>query len=251
MSSHTYLTVLQSSRVSSNIASSLLFSIILACHYGDPQNRPRIIIFVSKPFVRLPSRPLRTHGPGLEPYVTTKEVLDHLRTPLAKSYPNMQDTKTTTKKAGEKDFLQLDPDGLAPTVLCSSSVAHYADKDRDGNFRPLNVRETSALQSFPFDYEFKGTLSEMYKQAGNAVPVNFARAIARSVRDALRYKFSEELDTQQGEADAETGAGSSIENEAKVDDAQIDMQQMTSEEMNLNDHTPPPSTASFENVVSI
>ena len=227
---------------------------IPACHYGDPQDRPRIIIFASKPFVRLPDRPPRTHGPGTEePYVTAKEALEHLLTPYAnKKYPNIKDTKTTSKKVGEKGFPQLDPDGLAPTVLCSSSVAHYSDKGRDGNFRPLTVRETAALQSFPPDYEFIGTNKQMYQQAGNAVPVCFAAAIARTCRASLRLIHSEELDTNQGDTTAlsfetESGTINCIDSSTTtttsndhimVDATQTDMHQMMLAELEKDDGPP-------------
>lgn len=160
----------------------------------------------------------------------------------------MKDTKTTAKMVGEKDFRQLDPDGLAPTVLCSSSVAHYADKRSDGNFRPINVRETAALQSFPFDYEFKGTKKEMYQQAGNAVPVCFAAAIARSIRASLRLVHAEDLDAKQvetmavsieTETDTVDHSNSNTGNtETMVNAAQNDMQQMRLAELERDDGPP-------------
>ena len=183
----------------------------------------------------MPNRPFRTHGPGrMEPYVTTKEVLDYLRTPAAKDYPNMKDCKTTTKKLGEdEDFVQLDPHGLAPTVLASGpAVFHYADKGPDGNLRCINVREAAALQSFPFDYEFLGSQTAMYKQAGNAVPVCFAAAIARTVRGSLRLMHSEELAADEQE-ETETN-----ENENMVDDELNEMEEMMARLDNDDDDGP-------------
>ena len=37
------------------------------------------------------------------------------------------------------------------------------------------------MQTFPDDWFFKGTTTEIYKQIGNAVPVNFAMAIGKSI----------------------------------------------------------------------
>ena len=47
--------------------------------------------------------------------------------------------------------------------------------------RPLTVREYARIQTFPDDWEFCGSLSARYKQIGNAVPVNLAYAVGRSL----------------------------------------------------------------------
>jgi DNA (cytosine-5)-methyltransferase 1 len=47
--------------------------------------------------------------------------------------------------------------------------------------RYITPREAATLQDFPENYEFKGTLGEVQKQIGNAVPVNLAAALARQV----------------------------------------------------------------------
>lgn len=47
--------------------------------------------------------------------------------------------------------------------------------------RPLTVREYARIQTFPDDWEFSGNLTAQYKQIGNAVPVNLAWAIGRSI----------------------------------------------------------------------
>jgi DNA (cytosine-5)-methyltransferase 1 len=47
--------------------------------------------------------------------------------------------------------------------------------------RPLTVREYARIQTFPDDWEFAGPMSSQYKQIGNAVPVNLAYAVGRSL----------------------------------------------------------------------
>jgi DNA (cytosine-5)-methyltransferase 1 len=47
--------------------------------------------------------------------------------------------------------------------------------------RHLTPREAACLQDFPIDYEFKGTLGQVQKQIGNAVPIKLASAIATEV----------------------------------------------------------------------
>ena len=51
--------------------------------------------------------------------------------------------------------------------------------------RPLTFREYARIQTFPDDWLFSGSLSSIYKQIGNAVPVNLAYAIGRSLVNLL------------------------------------------------------------------
>ena len=51
--------------------------------------------------------------------------------------------------------------------------------------RRITVQEAAALQGFPPDWTFCGRQVAQYRQIGNAVPPSLARAVARSVNDAL------------------------------------------------------------------
>jgi DNA (cytosine-5)-methyltransferase 1 len=52
--------------------------------------------------------------------------------------------------------------------------------------RPLQILEYARIQTFPDDYKFAGSMNQIYKQIGNAVPVNLSRAIAKQVIDVLQ-----------------------------------------------------------------
>lgn len=54
--------------------------------------------------------------------------------------------------------------------------------------RYITPREAACLQDFPIDWVFEGTLGQIHKQIGNAVPVNLAKSIAGSISDFLEQK---------------------------------------------------------------
>ena len=51
--------------------------------------------------------------------------------------------------------------------------------------RPFTIRENARCQGFPDDWEFVGSVSQQYKQVGNAVPVNLAYEIAKKIYEEL------------------------------------------------------------------
>jgi DNA (cytosine-5)-methyltransferase 1 len=52
--------------------------------------------------------------------------------------------------------------------------------------RPITHREAARLMGFPDDFKFKGGKTDIARQIGNAVPPDFAGAIARMVSDFLQ-----------------------------------------------------------------
>ena len=51
--------------------------------------------------------------------------------------------------------------------------------------RPFQVNEYARIQTFPDEWKFSGSVSQQYKQIGNAVPVNLAYFIGQAVVKAL------------------------------------------------------------------
>jgi DNA (cytosine-5)-methyltransferase 1 len=52
--------------------------------------------------------------------------------------------------------------------------------------RPLQILEYARIQTFPDSYKFYGSINQIYKQIGNAVPVNLAQCIAKEIKRILR-----------------------------------------------------------------
>lgn len=81
-------------------------------------------------------------------------------------------------KTGMARRLSLDEPSL--TLTCSP-CQKQTERCHPLETRPLSVREYARIQTFPDDWQFEGSMSDKYKQIGNAVPVNLAWAIGRSL----------------------------------------------------------------------
>jgi DNA (cytosine-5)-methyltransferase 1 len=51
--------------------------------------------------------------------------------------------------------------------------------------RPLNIRESARIQSFPDEWSFQGSIASQYKQIGNAVPVMLAYHVGKMIHDQM------------------------------------------------------------------
>ncbi len=70
------------------------------------------------------------------------------------------------------------------TLTCSPAQAQ-TERCHPDETRPLTVREYARIQTFPDDWMFAGSQTQQYKQIGNAVPVNLAKALGESLLSAL------------------------------------------------------------------
>jgi DNA (cytosine-5)-methyltransferase 1 len=66
------------------------------------------------------------------------------------------------------------------TLTCSPAQKQ-TERCHPEETRPFTVREYARIQTFPDDWEFNGSISQQYKQIGNAVPVNLAKEIGYSI----------------------------------------------------------------------
>lgn len=70
------------------------------------------------------------------------------------------------------------------TLTCSPMMKQ-TDRCHPDESRPFTTREYARIQSFPDDWEFAGKMGDIYKQIGNAVPVNLAKCVGDSIMTAL------------------------------------------------------------------
>lgn len=66
------------------------------------------------------------------------------------------------------------------TLTCSPAQKQ-TERCHPEETRPFTVREYARIQTFPDNWEFAGSISQQYKQIGNAVPVNLAKEIGYSI----------------------------------------------------------------------
>jgi DNA (cytosine-5)-methyltransferase 1 len=81
-------------------------------------------------------------------------------------------------KTGMARRLSWDEPSL--TLTCSPAQKQ-TERCHPEETRPLTIREYARIQTFPDEWHFSGSVSSQYKQIGNAVPVNLAYAVGRSI----------------------------------------------------------------------
>jgi DNA (cytosine-5)-methyltransferase 1 len=171
-----------------------------AMHYGDPQDRKRVISFAAKRGYALPEAPRPTHGnePNLRKIVTVRDAIGDLEDieptedgivilndgSEARGH-YLKDTKRVEKHVEKQDTV-LQPDLPACTVRKHNTLVHYNRK------RNITQLERARLMSFPDNFVFKGNHGEQGDQIGNAIPVKFAAAIATAMKEAFRLGLHHE-----------------------------------------------------------
>ncbi|MBQ7287787.1 MAG: DNA (cytosine-5-)-methyltransferase [Candidatus Gastranaerophilales bacterium] len=90
-------------------------------------------------------------------------------------------------KTGMARRLSWDEPSL--TLTCAPAQKQ-TERCHPSETRPLTVREYARIQTFPDDWEFKGSLSSQYKQIGNAVPVNLSYHVGKCLIKMLDGSYN-------------------------------------------------------------
>ncbi len=172
------------------------YKLINFADYGVPQERERVVIVGVRNDLNLTfSFPNPTHKGA---HVPVKEALDGVeRVRLNNELPNMR--PSTTKKLEQippggnfsnlpeyqnKNWMsiiykRLHPEKSSPTIVACGGGGtwgyHYSEP------RALTNRERARIQSFPDDFEFIGSFTEVRRQIGNAVPPMGIKPIAEQL----------------------------------------------------------------------
>ena len=64
--------------------------------------------------------------------------------------------------------------------------------------RPLSTLEYARIQEFPEYWSFYGSISDVYRQIGNAVPIKLGRAIGEMLHSVIRNNYLIETKRMRG-----------------------------------------------------
>jgi len=81
------------------------------------------------------------------------------------------------KRFREAKLCRLDRSKPSPTIVTDGKRYYHPTEDRY-----LTVREAAAIQSFPQDFIFSGSVTKQWIQIGNAVPPMMAEALGSSIQ---------------------------------------------------------------------
>lgn len=169
--------------------------------YGVPQIRERVfLVGVRKDIDFEYEFPEPTHGEKGKPYVTLRDAIGNLEQDPGDYFTGSYSTifmSRNRKKNWEEQSFTIQASGRQAPIHPGGFPMEKLEKDKwvfpDGeeNNRRLSVKEITRIQTFPDWFEFSdggnqktsknGRLNKIYKQIGNAVPVELARAVASPI----------------------------------------------------------------------
>ena len=155
-------------------------------YYGIPQSRIRVIIAGTRADLADTNDfhfPEPSHDK--DTWVSIGKALETIPEPdidnLLKNHVYSKYKVTNRNFTGHR---QTDPDKPSPTILArGNGKGGVCAIQHPRNHRRMSVRESAIIQTFPIDFEFTGSMGSMYRQVGNAVPVNFAMQLGLKLKE--------------------------------------------------------------------
>lgn len=215
---------------------STSFNLYNAANFGAPQIRERVILVAKREGEPMPwLTPTHSADPiwGLSDWLTLEDAIGeleidnmhHTQFPEKrlkffrkltegqywKDLPE-EDKRTALGKAydlpgGKTGFYRrLSWDRPSPTLVTSPTMP-ATDLCHPTEDRPLSIEEYAAIQGFPPSWKFLGSIQDIYRQIGNAVPIALGKAIGAAILNDMagnkpdpkfeefpysRYKFTNE-----------------------------------------------------------
>lgn len=192
------------------IGYSVTYGLVDAVHYGTPQFRERFIILASRDdedtFLPIPTHFQKHQSPGLR-WKTFDEATADLTddpgeylqfSPRVRAYleqvpeggnwkslPSevaMEAMGGAWKSGGGKVGFYRRISGREPSpTLVTSPIQKATMLAHPREVRPLSVKEYARLQGFPDNWKFAGTVTQQYRQIGNAVPTQLGSALGEAL----------------------------------------------------------------------
>jgi DNA (cytosine-5)-methyltransferase 1 len=170
------------------------YKLLNAANYGVPQSRERVIILgIRKDIsadINFPPKETHSKNPSgsLKKHISIGEALKKIPNPDKKhSLKNHEYSKYKPKFNGYISNRKVNPDKPSPTITARGDGKGGAMiMNHPHQLRRLSCREVASIQAFPLDFEFHGSMTSIYRQIGNAVPVLLAEAVAGVIMDAMK-----------------------------------------------------------------
>ncbi|GAN65017.1 DNA cytosine methyltransferase [Acetobacter orientalis] len=209
------------------------FNLYNAANFGVPQSRERVVLICSRDGKKLPYL-TPTHSQkgdfGLPKWRTFAEAVkdldpkncDHAKFPesrvnfykllkpgqywkhLPKELHRAALGNSLDSGGGKTGFLRRLDWEKPSCTLVTSPIMPATDICHPVENRPLSVQEYARIQQFPDSWIFCGSITDQYRQIGNAVPVGLGEAIGRTIlahiagqekRPPANFPFSRYKDT--------------------------------------------------------
>lgn len=191
------------------------FNLYNAANFGAAQIRERLVIIAKRGGGRVPwLMPTNADAPewGMSPWATLRDALQDVNQAGGLHYVQFPERRLIYfKMLGEGEYWKNLPrdvqesamgrayslpggktgfyrrlrwDRPSPTLVTSPTMP-ATDLCHPTEDRPLSVEEYAAIQGFPLSWRFCGSLADVYRQIGNAVPTALGEAIGRLVIQEL------------------------------------------------------------------
>ena len=191
--------------VFTEIGYKVTWNVLKAVDYGVAQKRERIVIIGIRNDINLEFRDPKPFGyiptlrdalkdvpesPGSTYPQRKREVLDLV--PPGGCWIDLPDD-VAREYMGASYFSGGGKRGMARRIswdepcltLTGSPAQKQTERCHPDETRPFTTREYARIQSFPDEWQFEGSITNIYKQIGNAVPVKMAKAVGLAIVDIL------------------------------------------------------------------
>jgi len=176
---------------------NVYFELLNAKNYQVPQNRERVIVIGAKKNFQFP----KVNFDKITAGSAVSDLIDNSVNPKLFLTPSMDKYIKKYEIASQCiNPRDLHLDRPARTLTCRNLAGATSDMHRvklqSGKRRMLTVREAARLQSFPDWFEFTGSISEQYKQIGNAVAPMFSYHLAKTIKKYILEGGLENTDSK-------------------------------------------------------
>lgn len=163
------------------------YKLLHTADFGVPQTRERVIIVGIRKDLGLKMKWVEpTHSDdkksGLKPWVTLQEAIGDIENEeVQRTMPNFGYSKAKRIKGTQGNTITK-ADRPAPTMRAE----HHGNIEFHYKLpRRLSAREAARIQSFPDNFEFVSSVTDAYRQVGNAVAPVFGWHLAQMLKEIL------------------------------------------------------------------